>query len=137
MNGDFRNIRTNQIYIDDIPLINKYTMKINPRWLSNPSISKQFPYGKYSRKDISVGHIHLEVSENGSLIQLIKDHKVYAERSDAPVDIGVKNSLCKGMSYILTYSENAILEINTEINKDWEVNSKASPKIRKYILVKR
>jgi hypothetical protein len=114
-------------------------MKIDESWLIIPSRreTKKSVYGKYSRKDIYVGHIHLEVAEDGVLIQLIKDHVVFAQREAAPTSIGERHRLSDGIWYILTNTENAILEVDTLIQNQWNTTPLLGPTIRKYILLKR
>ena len=140
MEGSYKHLNVNYLTIMGVPLIDPSTHRIHDRWI-NPSEKKvseaRWAYGKYSRKDISVGHIHLEVSENGVLIQLIKDHMVFAERASAPIVVGERHRLAQGVWYILTHSENAILEVDTTVQTQWDPHQKLGPKIRKYILVKR
>lgn len=138
MEGSYKHLNVNYLTIKGVPLIDPSTHQIHARWLDfRPETKARCAYGKYSRKDISVGHIHLEVSESGALIQLIKDHTVFADRSSAPIVVGERHRLANGVWYILTNSENAILEVDTTIQTQWDPHQKLGPKIRKYILVKR
>lgn len=141
MEGSYKHLNVDHLTIMGLPLIDSTTAKVHVRWLSPQTTTTAEPrrraYGKYSRKDISVGHIHLEVAENGVLVQLIKDHVVFAERSAAPVTVGSRHRLMDGIWYILTNTENAILEVDVTIQTQWDPYQKLGPNIRKYILVKR
>jgi hypothetical protein len=141
MEGSYKTLNVNNLLFRGTPFIDPITRKIHPRWLPVVPVASasaaRFAYGKYSRKDIVVGHIHLEVSEDGVLIQLVKDQQVFAEKRNASVVVGERHRLIDGVWYTLTNSENSILEIDTTVNTQWDPNPKLTPKIRKYILVKR
>ena len=142
MEGNYKHLNVDHLTIMGVPLMDPSTAKVHARWISPQTIANTEPprrraYGKYSRKDISVGHIHLEVAENGVLVQLIKDHDVFAQREEAPVIVGNRHRLTDGIWYILTNTENAILEVDVTIQTQWDPHRKLGPDIRKYILVKR
>lgn len=141
MEGNYKHLNVDYLTIMGVPLMDPSTAKVHARWLSPQPTNMETPrrraYGKYSRKDISVGHIHLEVAENGVLVQLIKDHVVFAQRDEAPVTVGHRHRLADGIGYILTNTENAILEVDVTIQTQWDPHRKLGPDIRKYILVKR
>lgn len=141
MEGYYKHLNVDHLTIMGLPLMDPSTAKVHARWLSpqtiNTDLTRRRAYGKYSRKDISVGHIHLEVAENGVLVQLIKDHVVFAQRETAPVTVGSRHRLEEGIWYILTNTENAILEVDVTIQTQWDPHRKLGPDIRKYILVKR
>lgn len=142
MEGNYKHLNVDYLTIMGFPLIDSSNAKVHARWLSpqittNTEPPRRRAYGKYSRKDISVGHIHLEVAENGVLVQLIKDHDVFAQREEAPVIVGNRHRLTDGIWYILTNTENAILEVDVTIQTQWDPHRKLGPNIRKYILVKR
>lgn len=138
LEGNFRNLNVFNLFLLGHPLLDPTTKKISTKWLplSETAIVKT-SYGKYSRKDVTVGHIHLEVAENGAVIQLIKDQQVVAETSNGPTAVGERHKLADGIWYILTNSENAILEVDTNVHKDWETTTRTSARLKKYILVKR
>tara|TARA_Y100000389_G_scaffold174336_1_gene184214 strand:- start:2066 stop:2500 length:435 start_codon:yes stop_codon:yes gene_type:complete len=141
MEGNYKHLNVDHLTIMGLPLMDPSTTKVHARWLSpqptNAKPPRRRAYGKYSRKDISVGHIHLEVAENGVLVQLIKDHVVFAQRDEAPVTVGHRHRLTDGIWYILTNTENAIMEVDVTIETQWDPHRKLGPDIRKYILVKR
>lgn len=148
MEGDFRHLNVSRLCIFGNDLINPSTRKINDHWLPErqdqhqnivTAVNAEYSsmYGKYSRKDVSVGHIHLEVSEDGILIQLIKNDNVFSHISNGKTTIGFKHQIEKGIYYILTHTSNAILEIDTSIHTSWENTNKCGSIIKKYILVKR
>jgi hypothetical protein len=144
MEGFFRHISVNKISVLGYDLIDPVTRKISDRWLpqitSNQTTSNQTKhrsmYGTYSRKDITVGRIVLEIAEDGLLIQLIKDNNVFSQKQNGDISVGNRHEIEPGLYYILTHTDNAILEIDTSIHNLWE-KTKMGSKIKKYILVKR
>lgn len=144
MDALYRYLNVHNLSLSGVPLLDPLTNTISPKWLPPPPpVQKVLPspnkmvYGKYGRKDIHVGQIHLDVSENGLLIQLSKDSKIFSEISNGKVTVGGRHQIDKGIYYILSDHENAILEVDTSIHNDWEVNTTVGVKCRKYILVKK
>jgi hypothetical protein len=144
LEGSFRNLNVFNLFLLGQPLLDPTTKKISSIWLTPPTTNVPQPapvkatsYGKYSRKDVTVGHIHLEVAENGAIIQLTKDTRVVAEIDNGPTVVGEHHKLSDGIWYILTNSENAILEVDTSIHTDWEPTARTGARLKKYILVKR
>ena len=135
-NGEFKLVRCNNILLKNKPLIDAsgFINKelLSPMTQNTPSDNPvKTNHGVFVRKDINAGHIKLEVSEHGTLVQLHKDNAVVSEVSNVSIEVGVNHKLCDGIEYILTTTENCILIVDTTICEGWSPNTNG---IRKFIL---
>jgi hypothetical protein len=80
--------------------------------------SKKVNFGSFTRRDVYAGVLLLEVSEDGTYASLSINNKLIHEMTHVDLnEVGVKHTFDAGVCYILTLTENAILELDNNERK--------------------
>lgn len=136
MDAFYKNLAVHNLQIRGQPLLTN-DMKINPKLLpvnvtaNKPINSSSVNHGAFARRDINAGMLLLEISEDGSYASLTKDNELMHEITSTNLNIvGIKHEIANGVRYILTLTENAILEMETD-NRKYILTSRKNATILK------
>lgn len=137
-NASYHALNATHLFVDKVPLI--IHGNINPVFLtdvlrqlqqapapeptSRSVAATMVQHGAFSRRDINAGVLLLEVSEDGTYASFCKNNELVHELSSEGLHtVGRKHTLGPGVSYTLTMTENAIVEID-EDNRKYILTSK-------------